>query len=717
MCAATGSSAKVAPVRYSGLLLFMLSGLIGSSWSDTGLAEDSKRLSNPPAGKEHWAFRPLRRPRLPRVSNVSWLRTPVDAFIAARHEQRGIRPAPEAPPAKLARRVKLDLTGLPPTAFEVREFAADASPNAYERFTEKLLASPQYGERWGRHWLDVARWADSEGYEENNLRPYAWRYRDYVVQSFNDDKPYDWFLRQQVAGDELIPYSDENLIATGFLAAARYSANEEDKAIQRNDVLVDITNATASALLGLTLSCAQCHDHKLEPLTLRDYYRFQGFFVQGQVNNLLLKDAALWRQYETAVPPELHVIEREQTQLVDRVRERLLTVARAKKEEERKLDDETVRKAFSPEELKEYDGRREQLKKLREKLPDKPQTIGFYSPASPTSVDVLPMKAAYPLPYDPQALRGTRPRLLARGDVHRPGEELSPAWPGLFGTPENSKPDKSPRTALADWLASRDNPLTARVWVNRVWQYHFGRGLCPTPDDFGLQGQPPTHPELLDWLAVELIESGWSTKHLQRLIVNSATYRQAAGAADPSDYAAWTPRRLEAEALRDSLLAVSGELDLRMGGKAAALLHTDKAQNELSQEAETGPWRRTLYLEHRRDMFHPFHRFFDGATANESCARRHVSTIPLQPLFLLNSEFMGHRAEAFAKRVEHWQSQWHTVDERDKQIAVAFELALSRTPTQRELEVLSGLLTPPTDGNLVTVCHVLFNLNEFAYID
>ena len=454
------------------------------AWIDAGAPwpEDSQLLTfNSPVLTNHWAFIPPQRPSsVPHVRNAKWVRNPIDSFIAARHERAGLVAAPEASQRVLIRRLALDLIGLPPTSEEVDGFLADRSPEAYERLVEYYLASPHYGERWGRHWLDLARWAETDGYEANELRSSAWRYRDYVVNSFNADKPYDQFLREQIAGDEISPYSDENLIATGFLAAGRVNNNEEDKAVQRNEFLVDIANATASVILGLTLNCAQCHDHKFDPLTLQDYYRFQGFFLNGQVNSLLLRNPGEWKVYEAAIPPELEATRNLRKLLYGPVHARLKEEARknlppetqealnipsekrtpaqkALAEKAEKILDiskDKVEKALGEDDqklLKELDKKISNTEKLlREK---KPQTWGFYSPAaSPHKVEALTPKGMYPLPYEPAKLQAAKPRILKRGDVHRPGSDLESGWPAVLGpTPEGSGKART-RLQLADWF-------------------------------------------------------------------------------------------------------------------------------------------------------------------------------------------------------------------------------------------------------------------------
>jgi hypothetical protein len=710
------------------------------AWIDQGLKWDNRLLPADPSRSKHWAFQPVQRLAVPRVKNRTWVRNPIDAFIAARHEARGLVPAPPASGRTLIRRLSLDLTGLQPTPAEIDAFLADTSPAAYDRLVERLLASPHYGERWGRHWLDVARWAESEGYESNHLRPFAWRYRDYVVRCFNQDRSFRRFVREQLAGDEILPYSDENLIATGFLAAARVSSNEEDRARQRNDILVDIVNATGSAFLGLTLGCAQCHRHKFDPITAQDYYRFQGFFVRGYVGNLALKDPALWSQYLAARPPEYEPARKLRDVLLSGARDRL--VARLKKtlsaaerqalavapekrtaEQERlaaeaelkiQVSKTRVEAAIRPEDRKLYIELTKRLAALEKRMRPLPQTFGFYSPAtSPTRVEVLPMKGFYPPPYRPAQLKRARPHLLVRGSVKGRGPAVDVGWPAVFGPVPKGLTDNRPRSALADWLTSDRNPLTARVWVNRVWHYHFGRGLVATPGDFGRKGAPPTHPELLDWLAAEFMRCGWSTKHLHRLIVRSSTYRESArphagnARLDPGNslWWHWSPRRLESEAVRDRMLGVSGELDGRMGGPSFS-----------------GPpklcLRRSLYLLQKRERPPAMQALFDGPSAvAESCPRRHVTTVPLQALFLLNNDFVWHRAQAFARRVAR-----RAGGDRGLQVETAFVLALGRSPDDVERRAAlrffrsqEGRKKP--EAVLAHFCQALLNVNEFVYLE
>ena len=343
----------------------------------------------------------------------------------------------------------------------------------------------------------MARWSESEGYENNALRSFAWRYRDYVVKSFNADTPYDVFVRRQVAGDELLPPSDENLIATGFLAAARFSGNEEDKQKRRNDVLVDIVGATSSALLGLTLGCAQCHNHKFDPITQRDYYRFQGFFIRGQMNNLVLKDPAFWAEYEAAIPAALAPAEQLRLALERQAK------AGLKEEAGKGLTPEAIEKALKDED-EDYSALKKKLPALKKQMPPKPQTIGFYSPAtSPSPVEVITLESNYPLPYRPDELKQARPYLLIRGNVHQRGPELAAGWPAVFGPTPSEAAARGPRSALADWLTDPANPLPARVWANRVWAATFRPGAGRDTQRLRHQGGAASHPQLLDFLAGE----------------------------------------------------------------------------------------------------------------------------------------------------------------------------------------------------------------------
>ena len=707
----------------------------GAKWDDELLPPDEKKGA-------HWAFRPVTRAPVPKVKRDRWVRNPIDAFVAARHEAKGITPATEADRRTLLRRLSFDLTGLAPTAEEIAAFEADRRPDAYERQVERLLASPAYGERWGRHWLDLARYADSEGYESDHVRPYAWRYRDWVVNAFNADKPYDQFVLEQLAGDELSPYRDENLIATGFLAAARLSSNEEDVFRQMNDVYVDVANAAGNAFLGLTVQCAQCHDHKFDPVAHKDYYRLQGFFLSGMPYNVALRDPAGWKKYEDAKPKDYDTARERVNELLGAARARLDEKARAaltpayaaalRVSNDRRTPDEhalavearlkfqfnlgQIENAIPAANKEEYQALKKKVAEIEAKLPAPPQTFGFYSPVtSPNHIDVLPMKGFYPPRFDPIELARAKPFVLLAGDSKRRGEALTVGWPAALGPTPKAVAEKPTRTALAEWLTDPKHPLTARVWANRVWQYHFGRGIVDTPSDFGVRGARPTHPELLDWLASELVSPSaagakpWSTKHLHRLIVTSATYRQAAQAKsesaslDPDNalLSRWRPRRLEAEAVRDSMLAVSGELDRKLGGAPDA--DEDKSA------------RRAIYLLMKRQRPPLWLTLFDGPTAaTESCPKRATTTTPLHALFWLNSTFATERVKAFGARVRKLAG-----NDRDVQVETAFALALGRKPKASEREAVAKFFqTAPAGVDVIAdLCHALMGANEFTTLE
>ncbi len=675
------------------------------TWIDEGLAWDERLLPTPIPRTDHWAFQPIARPQVPVVKNSAWVRTPVDAFVARQHQRTGVTPAPLAPVNTLSRRLALDITGLPldqsrrlPEMIDAEEppdsedaggpsvgdSPTDKIHEHADALVEQLLGSVAYGERWGRHWLDLARWAESNGYQHNRSRPHAWRYRDYVVRSFQQDKPFDRFVLEQLAGDEL-PYADEHLIATGFLAAARYSGNELDHEIQRNDILVDVVNTTGQALLGITLECAQCHTHKFDPLSIRDYYRLQAFFTPGQPGNVVL-------QRETA---DTHEFIESRWQMFDAVHARLAASRRAKGYPEPVLV--IPKSVFGAMKGAE----RAMFQRLEDEIARMPQAWGWTASAnSPSGVAVAPHEMRWPLPRLRPGQAPPKTYLRIRGDVKSVGPEVQPGWPAVFGETPNQL-DK-PRTALARWITTAENPLTARVWVNRLWQWHFGTGLVETSGDFGTQGASPSHPELLDWLACELIESGWSTKHVQRLILRSNTFRQASTfspenhALDPDNKTLWRwqPRRLEAEAIRDQMLAVAGLLDATSGGPSVPQSQTPSSQ------------RRSIYLRQERDRLPESMTAFDSPAAVASCSRRRVSTVSLQPLYLLNSPFMQTVAAALAKRVRD------VATSSTEQVVATFEITLSRMPDPDELARATQFLN---DNSLDAFCLVMINLNEFLY--
>lgn len=709
-------------------------------WVDAGLPWDANLLPEATAANEHWSFQPVQRPAVP-VTSSDWSRSLVDAFVSQKQREHDLVPAPEATRRVLIRRLYFDLCGLPPSVAEYEAFAADQSPDAVEQLIDRLLADPRYGEQQARLWLDVARWAESEGFESNHPRPFAWRYRDYVVRSFNRDQPFTEFVTQQIAGDELPDYSDENLIATGFLAAARISSNEEDKALQRNDVAVDIVNAVGSGLLGLTLHCAQCHDHKFDPLTARDFYSLQAFFVRGLPVNVELQSPEARGEYERVRPAELApalalqraTFEQGRAALFAEIREQLSPDDRhvydlpadqrtpAEELRARKISlkfqksNGELEKRISPANRKLYDELKKRTNELAAGLPPVPQTFAFYSPVtSPHRLQVLPSLGFYPLPYDPQELAALKTYVLNRGEVHQLGPEVVPNFPAILRQ-RAASPTRS-RLDLARWLTDPSQPLVPRVWINRLWQKHFGKGLVTTADDFGLRGARPSHPELLNWLAAEFLERDGSSKDIQRLLVSSSAYRQSALtspsmlARDPDNVRLTRriPQRLTAEMIRDAWLAAAGELDSRFAGASVPL-----EQRESSS-------RRSLYLFQRRGQAADVGRLFDGPQeCAASVARREVTTSPLQSLYLLNSSFAVEQSDALAGRLSK------ATHERTEFIRSAFRQILLRDPTAEELLAAQELWPPFVAGKPAadptkipaSLCQALLNLNEFIYVE
>ncbi len=643
------------------------------AWIDQGLTWDDKLLPAPQVESDHWAFQKISRPEVPRSIPTTQQAHPIDAFIATRQHELGIQATEPASRRILIRRLYLDLLGLPPTIEETKNFINNNSSDAYEDLVEQVLNSPHYGERMGRFWLDLARWGESQGFQHDIPRPFAWRYRDYVINSFNNDKPYDQFLKEQLAGDELENQSDETLVATGFLAAARISGNQMDKEIQRTEVMFDIVDNTASSLLGLTLECAQCHNHKFEPLSQRDYYRFLAFFSKGQMGNLKLQQAE-------------------------------------------QIPAEEIKNWFSK---SSYNFYMSEAKKLKINPADyEPHTWGYYSPVTGNSdIEFLPVVNRSPLPYSPEYLKRQQASILVRGVPGSPGLPVEPGWPAVLGTvPSELSP--TPRQALSDWLSSPENPLVARVWANRIWQSHFGRGIVSTPSNFGTHGSLPSHPQLLDWLASELMSNGWSTKHLHRLIVTSKTYKQSSRLIpqsleqDPENKSLWRwpQRRLEAEAIRDSVLVATGELNRIIGGPSIPPQHVEEQL------------RRTIYLTQRRSELPDVMTMFDAPDGIKSCSRRDVSTVALQPLYLLNSPFVVSRAKKLAELVQAGAAQ-----NRSDQVNDVFIRTLGREPTEVEkrqaVSLFSDTSTPvdiseekSADMQLIQFCHAMLNLNEFVYL-
>lgn len=633
----------------------------------------------------HWSFQPVRRPEVPRVRDQAWVRNPIDAFVLSKLEARNWKPSPPAPPTALLRRMYLDVTGLPPTLAEQQAFAA--SP-MLDSVVDDLLARPAYGERWARHWLDVVRYAETNGYERDATKPSVWRYRDYVIQSLNSDKPFDRFVLEQIAGDELPDMSAETLTATGFFRLGPWDDEPADPAMDRFDQLDDMVATTSQAFLALTLGCARCHDHKFDPLTARDYYSMAAVFN------------GLHRPREGRTEHDVPVGTRAQLDALA-ARDRLIQPLQQEVNRLKLYLSQPVTGAW-PELFQPQVAERERkIAALRAATPDLPRAYIFDEPAS----EPAPM------------------HVLIRGKPDNPGPEVPPAVPAVL-VREQPAFSRQRRLTLARWIASRDNPLTARVIVNRVWQAHFGEGLVRTANDFGTIGERPTHPELLDWLAAWFMDNGWSLKKLHHLILTSNTYcmskrwNAAYGAQDPDDRLFWRVpySRLEVEAIRDSMLAVSGRLNRRMYGPsvlppipAAALEGSSDPDKIWKASSEPDASRRTIYALVKRSMIIPMMEVLDFCDTTRSSPRRVNTSVAPQALTLFNGEFVNLQARHLAERLAE-----EVGSDPEKQIERAYRLALARPPTAGESAALLEFRKTET---LVEMCRVILNLSEFVYPD
>jgi hypothetical protein len=673
-----------------------------------------------PQDRKHWSFQPVQKPAVPKVQDGDWIRNPIDAFVLARLEGQGWKPALPAGPRAFLRRIYLDVIGLPPTPAEQAAF--DGSPQAVNHVICDLLSRPGYGERWARHWLDLVRYAETNGYERDATKPHVWRYRDYVLRAFNEDKPFDRFILEQLAGDELEDASAETLIATGFYRLGPWDDEPADPKEDRFDQLDDMVNTTSQVFLGMTLACARCHNHKFEPLTMLDYYRMVAIFnplerpQQGRDD----VDLPIGSRVELA---EFQRLERQIAVI------RCSSVSRVATTIGLGVQSPWMGRALALVGEQPLRAADQQIVKLRASAPKLPRGYFLHEPSA-----TLPDT-----------------HLLLRGKASRPGPLVPPGMPAVLVSAQPAFPSGQERTSnrrltLARWIASPENPLTARVIVNRVWQFHFGEGLVRSPSDFGVKGDPPKHPELLDWLADWFVREGWSLKKLHALILSSNTYRMSKtwnpeyGEKDPEDRLLWRfpYRRLEAEAIRDSMLAVSGELNRRMYGpsmfpevpKQALEGHSDpdkiwKASNE--NEAS----RRTVYAFIKRSMVVPLLEVLDLCDTTRTSAKRSVTTVAPQALTLLNGDFVNRKSKHFARRL-----QQDAGDDPEKQIERAYLLSLCRPPTPKEkiamlsfLKQEAGRDTETTSHDqasarraaerkaLEQMCRVIFNLNEFVYPD
>ena len=707
-----------------------------------------------------WAFQKVVRPAVPAEQKSSWVRTPIDAFVLRNLNLKGLKPVAAADRRTLVRRLYFNLLGLPPTPAEAAAFVNDAAPDAYEKLVDRLLASPRYGERWGRHWLDVVRYADTGGFETDMYYANAWRYRDYVIQSFNADKPYDQFLQEQIAGDELWP--DDLELAGGYdippqklkhlearIGTALYTIGPtyHEAALNgeqlRYEWLTDAVDTTGQAFLGLTVGCARCHDHKFDPISQRDYHRMMAIFAGSEEREIPVVSKMNVFGFKSGYPNLLQVddlkaaIQKIDLQAKDRATAAILG-------------------AFPPEVVTAYQlPAKERTPRQAELAPRVFEALtqaGLlenaagkdfklqYTPGEQAERDGLvrrlgeaALKASYT--YPTATVLGHSDvipeiHLTSRGDFHGNGAKVGAGYPKVLGGTEDIDDQSGSgfvprrRRALALWLTQADHPLTARVMVNRLWAWNFGQGIVATPSDFGRQGDAPANPELLDWLASEFVSQGWSVKKLERMMLLSSTYRTASQSdpenmkTDPGNRFCWrfNRSRMEAEEIRDSVLSVAGVLNLKMGGRPVIppLTHEEEAGmwalNQWPVSLDTAEHhRRSVYLYVKRSFPFPMFTIFDSPDSSQSCPRRDVTTVAPQALALINSAFMVDHAKLLAGRLE--KEHPGNVPE---QIQSAWSLVMGRDATEQENRNARTFLA---NGNLAQLCMVLLNTNEFLYIE
>ncbi len=729
--------------------------------------------------REFWSFRTPLRAAVPKPKAAAKVRNPIDAFLLAKLEAAGLGYSPEASKRELSRRVTFDLTGLPPTPDETKAFLADTKPDAYERLVDRLLESKHYGERWGRQWLDAAGYSDTamRDYDIGKIYYYPgmWRYRDYVIRATNDDKPWDRFLTEQIAGDELVdwrnakkytPETVELLAATGYMRNILDRTDEDitNFPTERYEAMFHLVEKMSSGVLGLTVGCARCHSHKYDPVPQRDYYRFLSLIATSYNPVEWIQARKRWIHHVSK--PEQKEIEDHNAE-IDRqlkpLRDRAAKLRQPYEEKLRGARLEKIPEAVRAETKLAYetaaDKRGEVQKFLYEKFGKQLDV-----PASEVDKALAPAdaEANRKILTDIKSLEGfKRPleelnvlwdvgkeptiRLLQRGSVENPGPKVTPGFLTVLSAPEKTgfaKPAEAKgetsgrRLALAQWLTSRDHPLTARVIVNRIWQNHFGVGIVATPDNFGKQGARPTHPELLDWLAVDFMENGWKAKRLHRMIVLSNAYRQtsrrdAQGAkatqADAENSLLWRMnlRRLQAEELRDSMLEVSGQLDRKMGGPSLMLELERTGLHRITSDYAPEANRRSLYILARRNYPYDWLRVFDYPVIDTNCTRRANSATPLQSLTLMNSDFMWDRADALRDRA------WKAAPETASRIDALYRFALQREPTARERDLAATHLERQAElhqrANIapeqarqkafVSLAQAVLSSSEFLYVD
>ena len=699
-----------------------------------GIAEIPTKRVVPQVNAEtmkFWSFQPVNRPAIPAVQQTDWVKSPIDAFVLAKLEANHLTPAAPATKVVLLRRAYYDLTGLPPTPAETEAFLNDAAPNAFEKVVDRLLASPRYGEKWARHWLDVVRYAETNSFERDGIKPNAWRFRDYVIASFNKDKPYDQFVREQVAGDELKPVTADGITATGFYRLGIWDDEPADRMQARMDEFDDMVTTTGQAFLGLTVNCARCHDHKLDPIPQKDYYRLVSFF-RG------IKPYSNGEDVLTEIAPadELKAVQ-DDVKAINRRKEDLKReIAAIEKPILEALPGGEKSLPRSPKKRQETLGPIV-LKKIGE------DPFRHYASLVTELTELNARKLSVAMALSVKEV-GPNPEptfVMMRGNAHVPGEQVEPAFLSVLNPPKANIPTPAPgattsgrRRALAEWLASDRNPLVARVMVNRLFQHHFGRGIVRSPNDFGSLGDRPTHPELLDWLASEFVAKGWKLKAMHRMIMLSNTYQMSstgnptALAKDPQNDLLWRfdMRRLEAEEVRDSILAVDGRLNLEMGGPGVfpiipqAVLAGQSVpgagwgNSTLAEQA-----RRSIYIHQKRSLVVPILASLDAADNDTTCPARFTTTQSTQALGMLNSDFTNGEAKAFAARLRK-----EAGENLENQVRLALRLTLCHEPGKedvaRGVKFTSDLekdLKVAPEMALNQFCLLVLNLNEFVYLD
>lgn len=690
---------------------------MGAPWpGQEEVAPSEGRGIDVAAGREWWSFRPLQRPPVPATNRPA--RTPIDAFVMQRLDTAGLTPSPPATDRELVRRAYFDLIGLPPTYAEVERYVSDRAPDKWERLIDRLLAMPEYGERWGRRWLDVVRFAQTDGYERDHEKPLAWQYRDYVIRAFNADKPFDRFLIEHLAGDELEDATRESWVATGFYHLGPWDEEPDDREQANFDGYDDVLRTVSEGFMGVTLGCARCHDHKYDPLRQRDYYEMLAFI--RNVEPYEIPRYTFGSSVLQTINPSPEQIEQYQQQKAARLREL--------EERERAIADEASKRLQAAITDQSPTVKVAHATPLSKRTPEQQKRLDHAAAAFRTRDETAQIRD---LQFERSGVSGSFPGqlewtlavresrepqptyLLARGSVDSPLEQTFPRFPAVLcasdaeAVPPPVTTARGQRLQLARWITRPDHRTTARVFVNRIWQGHFGRGIVPTPNDFGRTGSPPTHPALLDWLASEFVAGGYRIKDMHRLVMRSDTYRMASHATDPVALAAdpgndlfWRQnlRRLEAEAIRDAALAVAGSLNPARGGNGFFPELSSEAMAGMSKPGEG--WmissdeeqrRRSIYAYVKRGMMVPLLEVLDFANPDQPCGARAVTTIANQALALSNSSFMSRRAHELARRIAA-----EVGTDPLAQVQRGFELALSRRPDADEQRIAIDTLAAQT---------------------